>query len=192
MRTTTTALLLMLISPALSWAVLIYNVEQVDLGGGYMVAGGTITTDMPPTTIQAFSIEVTGPVPYTFSSSSLDPATFSNTHLFDFSTSAITIDMDGISSVGPSVENMDNTLPGCSNCNQSLQWFRDAEAIGYSHRDLVDSAPFVRNFRFGFGGVTTVATAVPEPSSYLFMCVVGVAMGAVSFFRKRYAQLSQV
>ena len=36
------------------------------------------------------------------------------------------------------------------------------------------------------------ATSVPEPSSCLFMAFAGVAMGAISFLRKRHSHLSHL
>ena len=188
MRLIPTATLLLLLSPALGWADIVYNVEPFDLGGGYMISGGTITTDMAATTITSFSVEVTGPVPYLFSSASAVPSTV-NQSAFDITPHAITVNIDGTFPGGPHFANADNTAPTCNFCEQELSWDREFGSIEYRHLDLLDFNPEVQQLVMLPVGIHTVATAVPEPSAFLCLSVVGCVGVGRRWWRKRRTQV---
>ena len=83
------ATLLMLSTPHAVFSQTVYNVVPVDLGGGYQIAGGTIT--VLGTEITAWNIPVTGDLPYTFSEANPRSTFVDSAGVFDVSPERISL-----------------------------------------------------------------------------------------------------
>ncbi len=113
-----TILLVCSVSAQSANADIVFNVEPRALVGGYEIAGGTIRTDMAATTITAWNVEVTGPVPYTFSSATSPGAALKLG--FVLSPTQITFN-SGVLGLDAGFVASDNTDPDCSRCMQLLE-----------------------------------------------------------------------
>ncbi len=116
------ATLLMLSTPHAVFSQTVYDVVPVDLGGGYQIAGGTIT--VLGTEITAWNIPVTGDVPYTFSEANPGAWVRVTGDGFNITPEQISFSAThtkvGFNQVA--IFASENTHVDCEGCTQQLDW----------------------------------------------------------------------
>ena len=184
--------LLLLTTPHLGSSQTVYDVVPVDLGGGYQIAGGTIT--VLGTEITAWNIPVTGVAPHTFSEANPGALLRVTGDGFNITPEQISFSATQLGHNRVAFFASENTFVDCVNlgCTQQLDWVSQGPPA---------AAPFSRVGYFFFGvdgdpavllelplgvGELVVATVVPEPTSSLLL-VLGVLglMGARQKRRRR-------
>ena len=179
-----------------------YDVIPVTLSDGYEITGGLIETDIsngPLTSanIVQYSVTVTGPIPFEFTDT--NPAAFAPFLInVEVSPAGITVLADsnpgapgGEANFALSAE--DNTIIGCDDCRQSLEWLSfdppqgSGSAISFSVLDFDDFDPStggslaISNPSQSF----LIATPIPEPST----CAMGICAAFGFLLRQRILSL---
>ena len=162
-------------------ATMLYDVMPYDLGDGYQIEGGTITTDDAMSEIIAWDIHVSGAVPFRFVSTNPDAET--SGPAFNITPEAITVEVGGPTSTH--FLDFDNSHPDCDSCRQMLTYSRSGTSVSYKFKDFSDRDPKV-NVNMSQTPTVVVATIVPEPAAAALLSLAGVAL-SVAWHRRRLA-----
>lgn len=172
-----------------------YQITPLTLADGYELTGGFLETDgtlglLDSSNITDFSATISGPVPYTFSSS-IDGTTVSVVGELRADSSSLWIEEDTGSGGSLEISALDNSAADCGDCHQDIAWLNSLESntssLTYDHHDHSDDMP-----DSGFKSFTlaspqaalTIGHAVPEPGSSIGLAV-GVLVLCISIRRSR-------
>ena len=173
----------------------IFNVNEIDLGTDYKIAGGTIEVSMDLSTITDFTVEIAGPHPYSFSSTKATPDVLENGSLFDITSDSVGLVFDIANPSGPRFTGEDPSVPSCVNspapgmvCSQRLFILRDNMNFRYEHENVLGVV--VSANQSVPAGRLEFATAVPEPSSAMFLSFILLGGAGTRWWRVRQSFLA--